>query len=74
MRVAYQKEVDVTAPNTTGKNSYLVALVCGGLMEDPEIWYTDYQVIQADTPKEAERKYNEINKCSYYYGKVIQQL
>jgi hypothetical protein len=74
MKVTYQKEVDVKEPSTDGKNSYLVALQCGGLMEDPEIWYTDYQVIRADTAEEAKRKYDEINECSYFYGKVMQKL
>lgn len=43
-------------------------------MEDPEIHYEDYQIIYADSEDEARKKYNEINKCSYFYGKVIRQI
>ena len=43
-------------------------------MEDPEIHYEDYQIIDANSADEARKKYNEINKCSYFYGKVIRQI
>lgn len=52
-------------------NKYIVALQAGGLMESPEIYYTDYQIINADTKTEAVRIYNEINKCDYFYGDVV---
>lgn len=74
MKVTYQKEIDAEDTNTVGKHSYLVATECGGLMECPEIWYTYYQIIHADSPEEAKKKYDEINKCSYFYGKVLQEL
>lgn len=53
---------------------YLVALAVGGVMEHPEFEYHDRQVIEAPSEKEACRIYNEKNKCSYFYGKVIQVL
>ena len=56
------------------KHTYLVALVTGGLMEDPEIRYEDFQVIHANSAEEAKRKYDEINNCFYFYGKAIEQL
>ena len=68
------KEVDAKETKTVGKFAYLVALCCGGVMEDPDIHYTDYQIIRADSPKEAEDKYNLINNCSYYYGTVIRRI
>lgn len=49
-------------------NKYLIALSVGGLMEQPEITYEDFQVIEATTQYEAIKKYNELNKCSYFYG------
>lgn len=69
-----RKRVDVSESNTKGKHTYLVALCCGGVMEDPEIHYEDCQVIRADSAREAESKYNQINKCSYYYGHVVEVL
>ncbi len=57
--------------NTKGKYEYLVATACGGVMEDPDIHYEDYQIIRADTKHEAVEKYNKLNHCSYYYGVVI---
>ena len=41
------------------------------LMEDPEIHYTDHQVIRASSEDEARQKYNELNHCSYFYGQVL---
>lgn len=74
MKVSIIKEVDANVTNTKGEHSYVVALCCGGLMEDPEIHYEDYQIIDANSEDEARKKYNEINKCSYFYGKVIRQI
>lgn len=59
---------------TIGKHAYVVALCCGGLMEDPEIHYEDYQIIRADSAEEAQKKYNERNNCSYFYGEVMSQI
>ena len=62
MKVSIIKEVDAKVTDTKGEHSYVVALCCGGLMEDPEIHYEDYQIIYADSTDEARKKYNEINK------------
>ena len=53
---------------------YLVALAVGGLMEYPEITYQDYQVIEADSPEEARKIYNERNKCDFFYGEVLHEI
>lgn len=74
MRVKYEVEVDAKELDSRGKHQYLVALCCGGIMEDPEIRYQNFQCIKADTEQEAVETYNKINHCSYYYGKVIKQL
>lgn len=50
---------------------YTVALQIGGIMEDPEIRYTNHQDILAKSPDEAERIYNKRNNCEYFYGKCI---
>ena len=71
MKVKYIAEVEAKETDTQGKYTYLVALCCGGLMEDPEFHYHNYQVIKADSEDEARQKYNEINKCSYFYGCVL---
>lgn len=65
---------DYKDTDTEGKHSYVVALCSGGVMEDVELHYSDYQIIHANTKREAEAKYNEINRCSYFYGKVMKQL
>ena len=74
MKVKVTKEIEVEDTKTEGKHEYLVALRCGGLMESPEVYYEDYQVIRADNEQEAREKYNKINNCSYFYGHVIEQL
>ena len=76
MRVTYKAEVTVNAKDTDtqGKYTYVVALCCGGLMEDPEFHYHDYQIIRADSKDEAEDKYNKLNNCSYFYGSVMGQI
>lgn len=56
------------------EHNYSVGMLCGGIMEDPNFHYEDIQIITAKTKREAEEKYNKINKCAYYYGKVISQL
>ena len=66
--------VEAEEMDTTGEHSYLVGTLCGGLMECPDRYITDHQVIKADTKDEARDKYNKINKCSFYYGHVIGQI
>lgn len=60
--------------NTEGKYAYLVALCVGGIMERPEITYEDPQIIYADSEYEAKNKYDELNRCSYFYGSVLRKL
>lgn len=74
MKRNIQIEIDAKETNTIGKNKYLVALACGGLMEDPTVWYTNYQIISADTEEDAREKYNELNNCDFFYGKVLEKI
>lgn len=53
---------------------FIVALKTGGLMEQPDIEYTDFQLIDALAPDIARCDYNKINGCEYYYGVVICKL
>ena len=57
--------------NTTGKYSFVVATLVGGVMEMPDWECHDYQIIHADTSEEAVIKYNTLNDCRYYYGHTI---
>ncbi len=50
---------------------YLVALRIGGLMEHPEIEYSNLEEIEAESKVEAERQYNRKNNCDFFYGKCI---
>lgn len=50
---------------------YLVALQCGGVMEDPDYSYDDFQIVVADNPTQARKIYNNANNCSYYWGTTI---
>ena len=63
--------IEATDTDTAGYYDFLVAELCGGVMEDPELHYENYQIIHADTSEQAEKKYNKINDCNYYYAKVI---
>jgi hypothetical protein len=74
MKITIPIEVDVTVRDTEGKHAYIVALCCGGIMEDPEFHYHNYQLIRANSADEARRKYDELNNCSYYYGSVMCQV
>ena len=74
MKVKITTEVDAKETDTKGLHSYVVALVVGGIMEQPEFSYNNYQIIKADSPEEARYKYNAINNCNFYYGHVVEQL
>ena len=54
--------------------TYIVAQAVGGVPEQPDITYRNYQLIDADTPKVAENTYNAINHCNYYYGQTLAEL
>lgn len=56
------------------KHKYLVALACGGVMEQPHITYQGYQLIDADDPDEATDIYNAINECTYFYGYCLGEV
>lgn len=64
--------ISIENTDTVGSQSYIVAMECGGVMEDPDIHYEKYQLIRAESEKEAVEKYNKLNNCNYYYGKVIE--
>ncbi len=53
------------------KKLYVVALQLGGLMEDPDFHYEDFDIIEAETSKEAKAIYDRDHNCSYFYGKVL---
>ena len=74
MKVKITTEVDAKETDTKGLHSYVVALAVGGVIEQPEVSYNNYQIIKADSPKEACSKYNVINNCNFYYGHVVEQL
>ena len=60
--------------DTQGEHTYVVAMACGGVMEDPDIHYENYQLIRANNSREAVEKYNRINSCWYYYGHVMTEV
>lgn len=62
---------EVEETETCGQYSYVVALAAGGEMGAPEFHYHNFQLIRADSKKEAKEKYDRLNKCSYYYGRVM---
>lgn len=47
---------------------FIVGLQCGGLMEDPKIRYEDKEIIEANSPEEAEEIYNKKHNCSFFYA------
>lgn len=57
-----------------GKHQYLVTLMCGGETGNPEIYYSNYQIVNADTEEQAREIYDKTNNCFYYYGSVIRQI
>ena len=50
---------------------FLVATANGGLMEQPEITYDDYQIIEANDSDEACEIYDRKNNCSFFHGECI---
>lgn len=53
---------------------YLVATASGGLMECPEFTYSLYDVIEAESRKEACKIYNKKHNCNYFYGAIICEI
>lgn len=75
MKILYNGNlIDAKEMLTEGKHRYLVAQLCGGIMEDPDIYHRNFQIIRADSEIEAKSKYDEINNCRYYYGNVIRKI
>lgn len=52
-------------------NRYLVALQTGGLMEDPGICYSGFEVISAANAEMAVNVYNAKHRCTYFYGTCL---
>ena len=50
---------------------YLVALTVGGIMEMPNISYSELELIEATDEKEACKIYDEKHNCSYFCGSCI---
>ena len=53
------------------KNTYLTATQCGGLMESPEIWYCDFDIIKANNEQEALEIYNKKHNSKFFYGTIL---
>lgn len=49
---------------------YLVALC----VDDPNVSYSSFQIIESVNKQEALKAYNENNKCSYFYGTVLAEV
>lgn len=60
--------------DTSGKYTYLVGQYTGGIQGSPEHYYENLQIIRADSESEASDKYDKINNCYYYYGKVMKRI
>ena len=53
---------------------FLVASKSGVKTEGNELDLNNYQIIEAETPKEAREIYDKINKCKFTYGIVIGEI
>lgn len=53
---------------------FLVAAKSGVKTEGNELDLNNYQIIKAETAKEAREIYDKINKCKFTYGLVIGEL
>lgn len=53
---------------------FLVASKSGVKTDGTELDLNNYQIIEAETPKEAREIYDKINKCKFTYGLVIGEL
>ena len=74
VKVRAEINMNVKETDTQGSHAYVVALCYGGVMEDPEFHYCNYQLVRAESEDEARKKYNELNNCSYFYGSVIGEV
>lgn len=69
-----KRKIDEYEKEDGKEHSYMVAMLCGGVAEDPCFHYECEQIITAKSKKEAEEKYNKVNNCNYYRGEVLAQL
>ena len=53
---------------------FLVAAKSGVKTEGNELDLNNYQIIEAETKKEAREIYDKINKCKFTYGIVIGEI
>lgn len=53
---------------------YIVALESGGLQEDPNLKYSEYEIIEANDANEAQKKYNTMKKCNFFEGMTIGEV
>ena len=67
----YTNPINAEEKKTFGEHAYLVALLCGGEMGDPDYHHEEFQIIRADSPEEAKKTYDKINGCRYFKGNVI---
>ena len=51
---------------------YLCGLRCGGLMEDPHMYFSGpFVIIEAPSKQIAKETYNNKHKCKFFYGGVM---
>lgn len=73
--IQYWKDIAQGNTNTqNGKYKFNVGLYIPYDIGRDYEHYDNIQIVWADSVEEAEQKYNLINKCSYYYGKVLGRL
>jgi len=54
---------------------YLVGLLVGGLMEDPQLCFNPpYDIIEGDNREECLSIYNKKHNCFYFYGSIMCSL
>ena len=53
---------------------FLVASKSGVKTEGKELDLNNYQIIEAETAKEARETYDKINKCKFTYGLTIGEI
>ena len=64
--------ISTNGGKTINVMKYLVGLRCGGLMEDPRMYFSSpFDVIEATSKQEAKETYNNKHKCNYFYGGIM---
>lgn len=73
--VALVKHMEVCVSRTYGDKIFLVAtLVSPYVFDSGSEDYENYQVIFADSSKDAVIKYDRLNHNCFYHGEVIEEL